>query len=420
MITAERGEGALTRHGIEEYVSDCVILLDNQVKNRITTRQLRVIKYRGSSHGANEYPFLIDDQGVSVLPVTSLGLQHKATSERISSGIARLDSMLGGKGYYRASSILVSGTAGTGKSSVAAHFVDAACRRGERCLYLATEESPEQVSRNTRSIGIDLGRWMKKGLLHFDATRPTFHGLEMHLLRIHKVVNEFTPRAVVVDPFSNFLTLGDDLEVKSMLTRLIDFFKSRQITALFTSLTHGGEALEQTEVGVSSLMDVWLLLRDIESGGERTRGLYVLKARGMAHSNQIREFLINDRGIELLDVYLGPEGVLTGAARAAQEAKEKAERLLREQDIQRKRRDLERKRQALEAQIAFMRAQFEAEAEELKKKIEQQTRAEDVLEEDRSEMARLRKAHVSPDEDEVRNGKKRKNGGAKAEYEASR
>jgi circadian clock protein KaiC len=384
IVTGERGDSTLTRQGLEEYVSDCVILLDHRVREQISTRRLQIIKYRGSTHGTNEYPFLIDEQGISVLPITSLGLEHKASSERVSSGVPRLDTMLGGKGYFRGTSVLASGTAGTGKSSLAAYFVDAACRRGERCVYFATEESPDLIVRNMRSIGIDLGTWVKKGLLRFDATRPTFHGLEMHLLRMHKLVGETHARVVVVDPITSYISLGDTLEVKSMLTRLIDFFKANQITAFFTSLTEGGSALEQSEVGISSLMDTWILLCSIESNGERNRGIWVLKSRGMAHSNQIREFVFTDHGIELVDVYLGTEGVLTGTARAAQEAKETAAARLRQQDIERKQRNLERRNKALEAKIAALRAEFETEGEELEKEIIEQKQREGVLERDRA------------------------------------
>jgi circadian clock protein KaiC len=395
IVTGERGEGTLTRQGLEEYVSDCVILLDHRVKEQISTRRLQIIKYRGSTHGTNEYPFLIDESGISVLPITSVGLDHKASSERVSSGVDRLDTMLGGKGYYRGTSILVSGTAGTGKSSLAAHFVDAACRRGERCLYFATEESPDLIVRNMRSIGIDLSFWIKKGLVRFDATRPTFYGLEMHLLRMHKLITETKARVVVVDPITSYISLGDSLEVKAMLNRLIDFFKSCQITALFTSLTEGGSALEQSEVGISSLMDTWILLRPIESSGERNRGIWILKSRGMAHSNQLREFLITEHGIDLVDVYLGTGGVLTGTARAAQEAKEKAEALLREQEIERKQRNVERRSKALEARMAALRTQFEIEKEELEKEINEQKRREGVINENRAGMAVRRKADAS-------------------------
>ena len=280
VITAEQGDGTLTRHGLEEYVSDCVILLDHRVHEQISTRRLRVVKYRGSIHGTNEYPFLIDDQGISVLPITSLNLEHRASSERVSTGIETLDQMFGGKGYYRGSSILVSGMAGTGKTSVAAQFVDAACRRGERCIYFSSEESPAQVIRNLRAIGLDLEPWIKKGLLHFDATRPNFYGLEMHLLRIHKLVERIKPKVVVFDPLSNYLSLGNDLEVQSMLTRLLDYLKGLQITSIFNTLVEGGHAELQSEVGVSSLMDVWILLRNLEYNGERNRGLFILKARG--------------------------------------------------------------------------------------------------------------------------------------------
>jgi circadian clock protein KaiC len=395
IVTGERGDGTLTRQGLEEYVSDCVILLDHRTREQISTRRLQIIKYRGSTHGTNEYPFLIDEHGISVLPITSIALEHKASSERISSGVTRLDTMLGGKGYYRGTSILVSGIAGTGKSSLAAHFVDATCRRGERCVYFATEESPDLIVRNMRSIGIDLGPWVKKGLLRFDATRPTFHGLEMHLLRMHKLVGETNARVVVVDPITSYISLGETLEVKSMLNRLIDFFKAHQITAFFTSLTEGGSALEQSEVGISSLMDTWILLRQIETNGERNRGIWVLKSRGMAHSNQIREFVFTDHGIELVNVYLGSAGVLTGTARAAQEAQEKAEALLRRQDVERKQRNLAHRKEALEAKIAALRAEFETEKEELEKDITEQKQHEGVLEQDRAAMAKSRKADAS-------------------------
>jgi circadian clock protein KaiC len=395
IVTGERGDGTLTRQGLEEYVSDCVILLDHRTREQISTRRLQIIKYRGSTHGTNEYPFLIDEHGISVLPITSIALEHQASSERISSGIKRLDTMLGGKGYYRGTSVLVSGMAGTGKSSLAAHFVDAACRRGEQCAYFATEESPDLIVRNMRSIGIDLALWIKKGLLHFDATRPTFHGLEMHLLRMHKLVRETNARVVVVDPITSYISLGDTLEVKSMLSRLIDFFKAHQITAFFTSLTEGGSALEQSEVGISSLMDTWILLRHIESNGERNRGIWVLKSRGMPHSNQIREFVFTEHGIELVDVYLGAEGVLTGTARAAQEAKETAAALLRRQDLERKERALEHRKKALEAKIAALRAEFETEKAEMEKDIIEQKHHEGVLEQDRAAMAKSRKADAS-------------------------
>ncbi len=361
MITAEQGNGNLTRHGLEEYVSDAVIVLDHRVVNQLSTRRLRIVKYRGSAHGTNEYPFLIDERGFDVLPVTSLGLNHAASSERISSGIPALDRMLGGAGYYRGSTVLVSGTAGSGKTSLAAHLVDAACRRGEKSLYFAFEESEQQIIRNMRSIGIDLEPWIKKGLLRFEALRPTLYGLEMHLAKMHQAVDEFEPRIVVVDPVTDLTAIGSPLEIKAMLMRLIDFIKSSNITAFLTSLTTGGNTVEQTEIGISSLIDTWLLVREMETNAERTRGLYVLKSRGMAHSNQVREFLLTDHGVELIDVYLGPAGVLTGSARIAQEALERAAAQTREQELERKRTQLERKRQVTEAQILALRAELAAE-----------------------------------------------------------
>jgi circadian clock protein KaiC len=318
-------------------------------------------------HGTNEYPFLIGEDGIVVLPITSLGLDHTASTGFVPTGVAELDTMLNGKGYYKGSTVLVSGIAGTGKSSLAAHFANAICRSGGRCLYFAFEESPEQIVRNMRSIGIDLEQWThkKKNLLRFHAARPTAGGMEMHLVVMHKLIADFKPEAVIVDPITTFVSVGSSLEVKSLLMRLIDFLKSRGITALFTSLTIGGESIEQTDVGVSSLIDTWILLRAIESNGERNRGINVLKSRGMAHSNQIREFLLTDRGIQIAHIYLGPEGILTGSAKAVQEAKDLAAQEARRQTAERKRLNSERKRQALEAHIAALRAEFETEQAEI-------------------------------------------------------
>ncbi len=394
VITGERGEDTLTRQGLEEYVSDCVIMLDHRVTEQTSTRRLRVVKYRGSMHGTNEYPFLIDDHGFSVLPVTSLGLKHIVSNERISSGIKELDIMLEGKGYFRGSSILVSGTAGVGKTSIAAHFAEAACKRGERVLYFCFEESSNQLIRNMRSIGINLETWVKKGLLQFQATRPTFYGLEMHLAKTHKAVNDFKPQVVILDPINTFVIGEKEFEIKTMLMRLVDFLKSNQITAMLTSLTSNGNELEQTDVGISSLIDTWLFLRDIELSGERNRGMYILKSRGMDHSNQIREFTFTNHGVKLSKVYVGPSGVLTGSARIAQEAIENAGVLARKHDIERKKREIERKRKALEAQIASLYAGFELEESEAIKMIETETDSIKLLEQDKMKMAESRKADV--------------------------
>jgi circadian clock protein KaiC len=402
VITGERGDGGgLTRYGLEEYVADCVIMLDHRIIDQIATRRLRIVKYRGSTHGTGEYPFLIDQHGISVLPITSLEMAYQVSTERISSGIPRLDTMLEDKGYYRGTSVLVSGTAGSGKTSVAAHFAAAACRRGERCLWFAFEESASQIIRNMRSIGLDLEPWAKQGLLQFHVARPTLYGLEMHLLEMIRLVREYQPRAVVVDPITNFITAGSGLEVKAMLMRLIDYFKTERTTALFTSLTRGGSELEQTEVGVSSLMDTWLLLRDIESNGERNRGLYILKSRGMAHSNQIREFLLTGHGIELVDVYAGSAGgLLTGTARAVQDAQEKAGALARRQEVERRQRDLERKRRALEAQVTVLRADFEAEEEAVRQLAAEHQQDETVTAQDHTQLAHMRHADAPALNDE--------------------
>lgn len=396
VITAERDQpDRLTRHGIEEFVSDCVILLDHRIREEISTRRLRIVKYRGSTHGTNEYPFLIDEQGISVLPISSLGLDHAAPAERVSSGIARLDGMLGGKGFYRGSSILISGTAGTGKTSIAAHFVDAACRRGERCLFFAFEESPQQIVRNMRSIGIDLEPWVRKGLLQFHAARPTYGGIEQVLLLTHKRISSFQPSVVVVDPVTHLLMVCTQNEVWSMLTRLVDFLKTEPITTIFTSSTAGGGTLEASEADVSSLMDTWLLLKNIEVGGEQNRALCVLKSRGMEHSNQIREFVLTDDGLHLLDVYLGPEGVLTGSARLSQEVREKAAGTSRRQELETHRRELERKRRIFEARMVMLRAEFEAEEEIIQQTISESELLGEELLQDRGLMVRSRQADSS-------------------------
>lgn len=390
IVTAERGDGMLTRHGLEEYVSDCVILLDHRVIDQMSTRRLRVVKYRGSAHGTNEYPFLIDETGFSVMPVTSLTLDHEAPTQRMSTGIAPLDAMLGGQGLFRGSSILISGTPGSGKSSISAHLIDAACARGERCLYFPFEESPQQILRNMRSIGLDLSRWVERGLLRYHAARPHLRGLEMHLATIHRQIADFQPRTVVLDPVSNLMDIGTAAETKAMLTRLIDFLKSHEITTVFTSLTSETDNPETTEVGISSLMDTWLLVRNLEHNGERTRGLYILKSRGMAHSHQIREFTLTDHGAKLRDVYTGPAGVLTGTARTLQEARDLVERGSRHNELTKRQRELESKRQAMEAQIVALRAAYDAEAVELETVIDERRRAETIFDQQRESLELLR------------------------------
>jgi len=380
IITGERGEETLTRQGLEEYVSDCVIVLDHRVKDQTSSRRLRVVKYRGSNHGTNEYPFLIDEDGISIVPVTSLGLGHNVSMDRISSGISRLDTMLGGKGYFRGSTVLISGTAGTGKSSICAHFVDAACRRGERALYFSFEESPSQIIRNMHSIGIDLEQWVKKGLLCFQATRPAFAGLEMQLTMMHKATINFDPQVVVVDPLNGFVSSDNISDVKSMLMRLADFLKTKQISSMFTQLMSSSAAHETNDIAISSMVDTWLVMHDIEIGGERNRCLYIIKSRGMAHSNQVRECLITDHGVELCEVYVGAGGVLTGSARIAQEAQELALTLTREQEVERRKIEIESRRQALEAQISALRAEFGVqEAESMKIITQEQAQASQLL-----------------------------------------
>lgn len=405
IVTAERGEGTLTRHGLEEYVSDCVILLDHRIHEEISTRRMRIVKYRGAAHVADEVPFLIDEQGLSVLPISSTELQHKVSPERVGTGIADLDDMLEGKGYFRGSSVLVSGTAGCGKTTIAAKFAEASCARGEKCLYVGLEESAEQVARNVRSVGIDLKSCAAKGLLLHEAWRPSQYGLETHLLRIHQIVEKLQPANVVIDPITSLLSGTSPQQTQSMLVRLIDFLKTRGITAIFTSLTRGDSAWENTDLGVSSLIDTWLILRDIELNGERNRGMYVLKSRGMAHSNQLREFMLGRDGLQLVPTYVGAGGVLTGSSRVAQEAVEAAAALVREQEIEGRQRELQRRREALEARIQSLRAEFAAQEEEMLKLINQGRAREDLILTNRADMAQSRRVAA--------NGSRLKAGAAK-------
>ncbi len=391
IITGERGHGlSLTRQGLEEYVSDCVILLDHRVINQISTRRLRIIKYRGTVHGTNEYPFLIDEDGISVLPVTSLKLEKEVSSERVLSGIPALDKMLGGEGFFKGSSILVSGTAGTGKTSIAACLAHESCKQKKRCLYFAFEESPNQIIRNMKSIDVGLQKYKDNGLLQFHASRPTLHGLEEHLVTMHKLIKRFNPDVVILDPITNLITVGAVSEVKAMLVRLIDFLLEEQITVMFTALSLNTVVNEQTDEGVSSLVDTWLLVRDIEFNGERNRGMYIMKSRGMKHSNQVREFIITDKGIDLVDVYLGPDGILTGSAREAQKLLEQTELALRNSAISLKDREIARKRKVLAAKIASLQAEFESEEEELNKIYLQEELIKKVSGITREEMTKMR------------------------------
>ncbi len=390
VVTAEKGEGSLTRYGLEEYVSDCVIFLDHRVTEQVSTRRMRVVKYRGASHIADEIPFLIDERGFSVLPSSSMKLDHAVSSERISSGVNDLDDMLEGKGFYRGSSILVSGTAGSGKSTLAAHFAQQTCRGGERCLYVAFEESAAQAMRNMRSIGIDLEKYVKKGLLRFEAWRPTQSGLEMHLLQIHKLVEQHNPATVIIDPLTSLMVDGTN-QLHAMLMRLIDFLKTRQITGFFTALTSGrNKEIEETDVRISSLIDTWIFARDVELNGERNRCIYVLKSRGMANSNQVREFVMSKNGIRLLPVYVGSGTVLTGSARLSQEARERADNMLRQQTKEEQRRVLEGKRKALEAQIEAMRSEFAEEEARVALVTQQEKQRERDISRDMLEMVSFR------------------------------
>ncbi len=392
IVTGELGSNNSTLQGIEEYVSDCVIRLEQRTIEDLATRHLQILKYRGSKHGSNEYPFLINEDGISVVPITSVGLNSGVSDERISSGVPRLDTMLGGLGYYRGSCILVTGKAGTGKTSLANYFASATCDRGERVLYLASDESPQQMLRNQRSIGLDLQPHIDQGLLRFESVRPTAYGLEMRLANIYNWVQEFQPYLVIIDPMSNLSTSNNIKQTKNFLMRLIDLFKSSQITVFFTDLLTVNGALEASEAGIPSLMDTWIELRTLENNGERNRALYILKSRGMQHSNQVREFVLNNQGIELLDVYLGESDFLIGSARIAQEAKDRMEKLNRCQELERKKRQLNQQQALLQVQITALQVQLVNEREDFEAIYQQDQLSQKAITDSKDLMADLRDA----------------------------
>ena len=391
IVTGERGEGTLTRHGLEEYVSDCVVLLDHRVHDQISTRRLRVVKYRGSHHGPDEYPFLIDRAGFSVLPVSSMGLDHDASSERVSTGVGELDRMLDG-GVYRGTSVLLSGTPGSGKTTLGVRFLEAGCERGERGMLFAFEESPAQIARNMRSVGIDVQRWVDAGMLRIVSARPAAYGLETHLARLYRAVEEFEPSNVVIDPLSALN--GEEFALTAMLSRLIDHFKARQTTAVMTTLIRG-EFDDRAGLGISSVIDTWVDVSNLELDGERNRAINVLKSRGMAHSSQVREFQITSQGLCIHDVYAGERGVLMGSARRSQEARDRAQAISRAGALEAKRQQLKSRRSALEAQMAALHDQLEAETQTLSSEIDASERLERQLEQDQQAIISARSGTAS-------------------------
>ncbi len=395
IITGERGAGALTRHGLEEYVSDCVILLENRVQDQVTTRRLRIVKYRGSAHGTNEYPFLLDDQGITVVPLSSVGLSHHVSSEILSTGVTGLDAMLGARGIYRGSSVLISGVSGAGKTILAASFTAAACARGERCMFFSFEEAAEQLLRNLASAGILLRPHIDAGRLRFETSRPTTYGFEMHLARMQRELDGLDPSLVVVDPVTSFR--GPSTDVQALLLRILDMLKSRGITTIFTSLTTAQSRTEQNDFGLSSLMDTWISLIDIEANGERNRGLYVLKSRGMSQSNQISEYQLTGEGIKLIEPYLGAAGVLTGSARIAQNERDRLEAERRLQEIEWQRQEIARKRAIAERQIAELRAEIESQDRELARLASVEARGDALRAEARVAIAASRGVRLNGD-----------------------
>jgi circadian clock protein KaiC len=395
LITGERGEHSLTRQGLEEYVSDCVIKLEQKTIDELATRTLQIVKYRGSRHSNNEYPFLIEENGISVLPITSLTLEHTVSNERVSTGIAELDIMFDGEGYYRGSSILATGKAGTGKTTLAAYFAQSTCLRGERCLYLATEESPQQIVRNLTSVGFDLDLYIKQGLLQFDAVRPTNYSLEMRLFKIHRWLESFQPTTIIIDPMSSLILSGNLIQTKSFFTRLIDYLKSKQITIFMTDLTPGEGDVEHegAAIRISSLMDTWIDLQVVKTNGERNRILYILKSRGMAHSNQLREFILTDAGVKLVEAYIGEGNVLTGTERMNKEIENKLVAKQLVQKFELKRQVFEQEKYLLEAQLKAIQMQLSNKNAELIVSIEEEEERIKMLLERQKFMKELREAH---------------------------
>src|SRR5450759_1562334 len=398
VITGESGAGTLTRRGIEEYLSDCVVVLDDRVVQDVATRRLRVLKYRGSNHGRNEYPFLIGVHGLEVLPITSLELNKHVSAERVSTGVAGLDEMLGGSGVFRGSGVLISGSSGTGKTTIAASFADAACRRGEVVLFFSFEESESEIHRNLASVGMDLARWVDGGLLHFHCERPTTRGLEDHLAVMQRLIQEITPTLVVIDPVSSLARGATAFDVSAMLMRQVYYLKSAGITAVMTVLTDEGE-LAQSIINISSLVDTSLELATLTALGERNRGLYVLKSRGTAHSNQIREFVLSDTGIEVVPVVIGAEGVLTGSARIAAESAERASAQGMSRESAELARALEDRRESVDAHVATLRDDFAAEERLAQQLIEASEQRQEAVRLDR--LAQGRRRTVRHPEDEL-------------------
>jgi circadian clock protein KaiC len=404
LITGEGGVGTLPRLGLAEALSDCVIELDHGGTEQLSTRWLRIVKCRGTTHVNNKHPFLIDESGVSVLPITPVVCRTEASDERISTGLRQLDAMLGGGGFYRGSSVLISGTVGIGKTSLAGHFADATCQRGERCLCFTFEESESQLVRNMRSIGLDLAPWQTKGLLRVHAFRSTLCSLETHLATLHKLVSNFQPHVVIVDPITAFVKAEMQCDAGAMLMHLIDWLKARQTTAIFTNLTHG-LFHEPGQVTIGSFIDTWLVLGDLELGGERIRALQIKKARGIAHSNHMCELLLTDQGVKLLDGDVKPERVLTGSLRLALEVREQAAALNRQLEVERRQCYLEWRCQALEAQLARPPAQLGAEKQEPKLLITQEKATAEPLPKNREKKPRNREVGLSPETSKDRSRK---------------
>ncbi|MBA3285861.1 MAG: circadian clock protein KaiC [Nitrosopumilus sp.] len=395
VVTAEQGVNTFSRYGLEEYVADCVILLDNRMHQQISTRRLRVAKYRGSSHGNNEYPFIINDSGISIIAITSIKLDYPVSNKHVSSGIKQLDTMFGDKGFYSGSSILVSGAAGNGKTSIAASFSNGTCELGKKCFYFTLDESVDQIIRNMNSIGIDLSQWINKDLLRFHAINPYTAGLEAHLADIQRLTNEFNPSVVIIDPIANLKILGPLNEVQGILSILVNFFKNKQITTMFTSLVPEEKFGYVVEEGISNLMDTWVFLQYIHGEGERNRGISILKSRGMSHSNQLREVILSDKGIHLQNVYIGQDKVLAGSARLVQATKLEIENSNRESELKHRERQIEITRKSLEAQISALHETLEDAKEEAIHLNEQKGNIYKLLEESRIEISKMRMADIS-------------------------
>ena len=388
-ITGERGHDSWSKMGFEEYLADGLMHLDNRTDGNYQTREIQVVKCRGINHYTGKSPFIINSEGMSIRPLITADFDYKVLKSRVSTGIADIDNMLGGKGLYRGSTVYITGPSGAGKTSISSSFANGACSRGERALFLAFEESSDQIIRNMKSIGLSLDKWVNEKLLYFYTARATTNSLEGHLDNIMTMVREVEPTCVVLDPISAFRPIANENETKLMLIRLNDYLRARKITTVFTALSSDGEYSEHADVQLSSIADTWIVVRIMDYKGERNNVMQLMKSRGMSHSRQMKEMYFTGNGLKLQNVYQGPEGVLTGAARIGQEKYEKLKEARNVIEIDKNRKKIERKKSLLEASIEALKHEYEEELEALHAAIEEAEEQNSKIKETRKEIENI-------------------------------